>query len=80
MPKVTFSRPESWTSGWKGKTTSIDVRLNGKVVGEVVGRENAGMAGVMMWGYELRDGRHKSCGSMIDAKGQVKTLLEGVPP
>jgi hypothetical protein len=76
---VTFTRPESYTQGWKGKTTRIDVLLDKVVVGEVVGRENASFAGVMMWHYELRDKRREDCDSMRDAKAKVRALLEVAP-
>lgn len=77
MPKVAFSRPESYTSGWRGKTTRIEVRLDEKVVGEIIGRENAGMAGVMMWRVVLRGHREESADSMSSAKGRARAVLEG---
>jgi hypothetical protein len=77
MPQVTFSKPESYTCGWRGKTTHIEIRLDGKVVGAVIGRENAGMAGVMMWRVVLQGRREEPADSMSAAKVCARALLEG---
>lgn len=74
--KVSFGKAESYTQGWKGKTTRIDIRLGKEVVGEIVGRENAGIAGAMFWFVELKGARPEEVGSMRAAKAKARELLE----
>lgn len=73
---VSFSRPQPHTSGWKGKTSYVSVRLDGKLVGEIVGRENAGIAGWMEWTVELLGKPSTRAESLVDAKAKARTLLE----
>jgi len=75
--KISFSKAESYHQGWKGKTTRIDIRRGKEVVGEIVGRENAGIAGAMFWRVELKGQRGEEVGSMLAAKAKARELLEG---
>jgi hypothetical protein len=73
--KVTFGKAESYHQGWKGKTTRIDIRQGKEVVGEIIGRENAGIAGAMFWRVELKGQRGEEVASMKAAKVKARELL-----
>lgn len=77
MKKVSFGRPETYTQGWKGKTSRTDIKVNGEVVGEIVGKENIGIAGAMFWHVELKGRRPEECSSFKHARARAKELLEG---
>jgi hypothetical protein len=75
--KITFGKTETYTQGWKGKTSKTDIKVNGKVVGEIVGTENIGIAGAMFWKVEVPGRRPQEAGSFKDAKLVAANLLSG---
>lgn len=74
---VSFGKTETWTSGWRGKQSTTEIRLNGDPVGEIRGQESAYLAGDMSYSIEAGSGRGQA-DSLKDAKQMAKRLLE--PP
>lgn len=74
--KVSFSRAETFTQGWRGKQSRTTIYLNGAEVGEIRGEENAAGVTFGMW-WRIHLGiTSVAADSYADAKAKARFYLE----
>lgn len=69
--RMTLGQAESFTQGWKGKTTLVPIRIGAKEVGHIVGRESPGTPGWMMWSIQFPGKPKIDCPSLQEARQLV---------